>query len=96
AGSAGTTTTIDGQAVDTNVKGYPAATAAGIGVSIDLSSGWSSIVGNLGYIFVATDAVPITDGDDGAICVIYSLSGNNPITSQGVFVWVTDDDSTCA
>jgi prepilin-type N-terminal cleavage/methylation domain-containing protein len=105
AGSTGTTVIIDGETItvenvsataSTTANGYPTAVADGIGLSIEISSGWSAIDGAAGYIFVATDTVPTSDDNDGAICVIYALDGNDKSTSsKGVFAWLTGDASTC-
>jgi MSHA pilin protein MshA len=100
AGSTGTSATIDGEIIvvenvssnaSTTANGYPTATAAGIGASIEISSSWSQIAGSgtTGYIFVATDAAPTDDNDDGAICVFYKLNSNDkPTTGSGVFAYV--------
>ena len=102
AGSTGTSVVIDGETITVEndgvtADGYPTAVALGIGASIDISSAWSHGLGASGYIFAATEVYPISDGDDGAICVIYGLDSNDkPTTSTGVFAWVTGDASTCA
>lgn len=102
-GSTGTTVTNDGDTITVEndqvakqADGYPAATAAGIGSSVDISASWSQGLGAAGYIFVAVSTFPTDATQDGAICVVYSLSGTDRAqTSTGTFAWVTGDASTC-
>ena len=101
AGSTGTSVTIDGETITvendgSTADGYPTVAAVGIGASIDISSSWSQNVGASGYIFVSTDSYPTDATDDGAICVIYGLDGNDkPTTGRGTFTWVAAATSTC-
>ena len=104
-GSTGGSASIDGDTVAVGTtKGYPTATEAGIGASIDISSGWSQIVGlttdgaggtQAAYIFMALDAAPTNDTTDGAICVLYTINTDKPATNKGTFTWVAATTSTC-
>jgi MSHA pilin protein MshA len=103
-GSTGQEVTVDGETIKvenglfnaaSTANGYPTADADGIGSSIETT--WKQGTGDGGYIFVATDAFPGNNTNDGANCVIYSLnSTDKPTTTDGTFTWVTSTTSTCS
>lgn len=82
---------------NTTSNGYPTVDAAGIGAAVDLSSQWSTGVGANGFLFVSSTTFPTDGTNDGIQCVQYSLDTNDaPVTTVGVFAFVSAGNSTCS